>query len=148
MDSVEDALFVYQLASGALLADAHGHQVRLGAETTITITVTSVDGSRSRTYTIVARRLFCLQGLSAERLSQVRFIGGSIAELAACARRLGLSAFYHYQDGSWAAYFLDAPEFLNRPFRNRFAAGLPPGTLLIAKRTTAVSANTEPADAN
>ena len=129
-------------------ADAHGHQVRLGAETTITITVTSADGSRSRTYTIVARRLFCLQGLSAERLSQVRFIGGSIAELAACARRLGLSAFYHYQDGSWAAHFLDAPEFLNRPFRNRFAAGLPPGTLLIAKRTTAVSANTEPADAN
>ena len=129
-------------------ADAHGHQVGLDAETTITITVTSADGSRSRTYTIVARRLFCLQGLSAERLSQVRFIGGSIAELAACARRLGLSAFYHYHAGSWAAYFLDAPEFLNRPFGNRFAAGLPAGTLLIAKRTTAVSANTEPADAN
>ena len=129
-------------------ADADGHQIALDAETTISITVTSADGSRSRTYTIVARRLFCLQGLSAERLSQVRFIGGSIAELAACAGRLGLSAFYHYHDGSWAAHFLDAPEFLNRPFRNRFAAGLPPGTLLIAKRTTAVSATTEPAAAN
>ncbi len=127
---------------------ANGHQVRLAGETTIRITVTSGDGSRSRTYTIVVRRPTCLEGLGSERLSRVRFSGGSIAELEACARGLGVTALYHHGNGTWAAYFLDAPEFLNRPFGQRFADGLPAGAVLTAKRTTPVGATTEQADAD
>ncbi len=127
---------------------ANGHQVRLAGETTIRITVTSGDGSRSRTYTIAVRSPSCLEGLGGERLSRVRFSGGSIAELEACARGLGVTALYHHGNGTWAAYFLDAPEFLNRPFGQRFADGLPAGAVLTAKRTTPVGATTEQADAD
>ena len=33
----------------------------------------------------------------------------------------------------WVAYFLDGPDFLNQPFRNRFADGVPGAALLFAK---------------
>ena len=114
----------------------NGHQVALGAETEITIAVTSGDGSRTKNYRIRVERPPCLTGLSAERLSEVTFVGGSLDELLGCARSFGLDALYHYSDG-WVGFFLEAPEFLNQDFRNRFAEGLPAGEPLIANREPA-----------
>ena len=112
----------------------NGHQVNLQTDTPITITVTSGDGSRTTTYRVLVSRPSCLDGLSTEPLSEVSFVGGSVGELETCARSHNLSAFYHQLDGVWTAFFLDAPEFLSRPFRDRFAEGLSPGETLIAKR--------------
>ena len=112
----------------------NGHQVNLQTDTPITITVTSGDGSRTTTYRVLVSRPSCLEGLSTEPLSAVSFVGGSVGELETCARSHNLSAFYHQLDGVWTAFFLDAPEFLSRPFRDRFAEGLSPGETLIAKR--------------
>ena len=115
----------------------NGHQVTLGSETAITVTVTSADGSRTKAYVVQVSKPPCLSGLTEERLSEVAFAGGSISELEACARSLNVTAFYHYADAVWTAFFLDAPEFLSQSFGNRFAEGLPPDTSLIANREPA-----------
>ena len=114
----------------------NGHQIILEAESTITIAVTSEDGSRTTNYQVQVSKPPCLEGLSEERLSEVSFVGGSVSDLAACARSLDVDALYHQLDGVWTARFLfpDLPEFLSRPFHNRFATGLLPGEGLIAKR--------------
>ena len=82
----------------------------------------------------------CLSGLTDTRLSEVAFAGGAISALEACAYSFDINAFYHQRDGVWTVLFLsaDLPEFLSRPFRNRFPGGLPPGELLIASRPVAV----------
>ncbi len=115
---------------------ANGHQVILGTETEITITVGSADGSRSKSYVVQVSKLTCLSGLTDSRLSEVTFIGAGVGELEACARSAGVDALYHHRDGVWTVLFLfpDLPEFLNQPFRNRFQEGLPPGESLIASR--------------
>ena len=116
----------------------NGHQVALGAETEITVAVTSGDGSRTKSYRIRVEKPPCLTGLTNERLSEVTFVGGSLDELLGCARSLGLDALYHFRDSDgWVGYFLEAPEFLNQDFRDRFAVGLPPGEPLIANREPA-----------
>ena len=51
----------------------NGHQVELGAETEISITVTSSDGSRTKTYRVLVEKPPCLTGLTTERLSEVTF---------------------------------------------------------------------------
>ena len=114
----------------------NGHQVTLQAETAITITVTSADGSRTTSYVVQVSKPPCLDGLTDDRLSEVTFAGGSVSELEACARRFDVSALYHRLDAVWIALFLspDLPEFLSQPFHNRFPDGLPPGELLIANR--------------
>ena len=112
----------------------NGHQVTLGSETAITVTVTSADGSRTKAYVVQVSKPPCLSGLAEDLLSEVTFVGGSVSELEACARSFDVSAFYHYADGVWTAFFLDAPEFLRQSFGNLFAEGLPPDTSLIAKR--------------
>ena len=111
----------------------NGHQVALGGETEITITVTSGDGSRTKSYRIRVEKPPCLTGLTAGRLSEVAFVGGSLDELLGCATSLGLDALYHYSDG-WVAFFHEAPEFLNQDFRDRFAEGMPAGEVLIARQ--------------
>ncbi len=118
----------------------NGNQVNLGAETTITIAVTSEDGSRTTTYRVQISKPTCLEGLSEARLSQVSFVGGSVSDLEACARSANVNALYHLRDGTWTALFLfpDLPEFLSQPFRNRFLQGLVPGEPLIAHRQMAV----------
>ena len=125
----------------------NGHQVALGTEATITITVTSEDRTRTTTYEVLVSKPPCLDGLADERLGEVSFVGGSIAELEACARRVDVTALYHNRDGVWTALFL-FPEFLSRPFRNRFADGFPPGELLIATRQMPVAATAGAAGAN
>ena len=110
----------------------NGHQAAVLDGLDIVISVTSEDGSRTREYRVEIRR--CLSGLSEDRLSTVQFAGGSVSELIACASSLDVNALYHFRDGVWVAYFLDGPDFLNRPFRNRFADGVPGAALLVAKR--------------
>ena len=119
----------------------HGHQVTLGTDRTITVTVTSADGSRTQAYVIQVSKPPCLSALTEERLSEVTFVGGSVTELEACARSFDVSALYHRSDGVWTPLFLlpDLPEFLSRPFRTRFEAGLPPGESLIANRQAAAA---------
>ena len=114
----------------------NGHQISLDIETTINITVASEDGSRTKTYRVLVSKPLCLEGFTEERLGDVSFIGRSVGELEACARSVGVSALYHNRDGVWTALFLfpDLPEFLNRPFHDRFSGGLAPGERLVATR--------------
>ena len=70
----------------------NGHQVALEAGTEISITVTSGDGTRTKSYRVLVEQPSCLRGLTAERLSEVGFVGGSVDDLDRCARALGVTA--------------------------------------------------------
>ena len=59
--------------------------------------------------------------------------GGGVAELAACARNLDVTALYVLHEGEWTPYFVDAPEFVNRPFTELYAGGLPALTPLVVR---------------
>ena len=111
----------------------NGHQVALGAETEISISVTSSDGSRVKSYRILVEKPPCLTGLSTERLSEVTFVGGSVEDLDHCASEQGVAAFFYWTGDSWLLYAPDAPEFLSHQFNQHFPDGLPPGAQLIAK---------------
>ena len=67
--------------------------------------------------------------------------GGSIAELDACARTLGISALYALQDGDYVSYIVGAPLIVNHAFINLFADGVPPLTPLVAKGSSGASAD-------
>ena len=54
-------------------------------------------------------------------------------ELVACAQGRHVAALYARHDGEWVSYMLGAPEFVNRPFYDLFADGLPTVTPLIAR---------------
>ena len=101
----------------------NGHQAALIDGQEITIAVTSEDGSRRLVYRVGISH--CLSGLSDTRLNSVRFVGGSVRALVDCAQSVGVDALYHYRDGVWVAFFLEAPEFLSDPFRGRFADDVP-----------------------
>lgn len=116
---------------------ANGHQTSIVDGPEISVTVRSGDGSRERTYTVQLQD--CLSALAEDRLSRVRFLGGSLEQLAVCLRRLDLSAVYHLRHGVWTALFLDAPAFLSEPFRARFANGVAPGEAFIVARRPAQS---------
>ena len=109
-----------------------GQQVRLEAETEITIAVRSSDGSRTKTYRIHVAKPPCLSNLTSERLSEVTFVGGSLDELGRCAREHGVGAFFYWTGESWLLYAPDAPEFLSRQFRQHFADGVPAGSAFVA----------------
>ena len=112
-----------------------GHHVTLGAETEITITVTSGDGSRIKSYRIRVEKPPCLPGLNSERLNEVAFIGGSVDDLDRCAREQGVVALFYWTGESWLLYAPDAPIFLSRQFRDNFHDGVPPGASFIAANT-------------
>ena len=113
----------------------NGHQVALGEETQITITVSSVDGSRTRSYRVIVEKPRCLDGLTNGHLSDVRFIGGSVDDLGRCAGQHGVVAFFYWTGESWLLYAANAPEFLSRQFTQHFHSGIPPGASLIAAST-------------
>ena len=113
----------------------NGQQVTLATETTITVTVTSADGSRKKTYVIEVSKPPCLSGLTEERLSEVTFVGGSVEDLNRCARELGVVALFYWTGESWLLYAPDAPEFLNRQFEQQFGDGIPVGASVIAATT-------------
>ncbi len=75
----------------------------------------------------------CLRGDGAPGFSLVLYEGGSVEELVECAASRGVSALYTLDDGEWVSYIAGAPEFVNRPFRELFAAGVPAVTPLLAR---------------
>ena len=101
--------------------------------------MTSEDGSRTRDYRI---RLAepgelgsdCLDGLTSERLSRVRFSGGSVEELSDCAAESGVATLFYRAGSRWLIYGSGLPDFLTRGFRARFGLGLPVDTPLVALR--------------
>ena len=121
-------------------ADANpenGHQAAVADRQVVTVTVISPDGSRTRVYQVWLRH--CLSGLSEVGLSAVTYIGGSLTDLADCARDLSVDTLYNYTDNSWTGFFADYPVFLSQPFRDRFANGVAAGQALIASRAAAGS---------
>ena len=120
----------------------NGHQVALEGVEAITVTVTSADGSREKTYRV---RLgdpereatpepwaHCLRGAIAEGFSLVVFEGGSVEELESCAQSRSVTALYALHGGVFVSYILEAPAFVNGPFVELFAEGVPPLTPLVA----------------
>ena len=76
----------------------------------------------------------CLQGEIVEGFNLVVYEGGSVDDLVACARSLGVAALYALHGGVWVSYIVGAPEFVNGEFRELFADGLPVATPLVGKR--------------
>ena len=119
---------------------AEGHQVVLEDVSEITVTVTSADGSRTKVYRV---RLgdtgeqqpapVCLGGAVNVGFSLVVSGGGSIDELEACAQSRNVAALHTLDGGEHVSYILGAPEFVNAPFRELYAEGLPALTPLIAR---------------
>ena len=125
--------------------DANGYQVALRdlSEITVTVTVTSQDGSRSKTYRVrfpetgwdPARDPWphCLRGAVSEGLSLVVYEGGSVEELVSCAESRGIAALYALHEGVYLSYILGAPGFVNRGFVATFGGGVPPVTPLVVR---------------
>ena len=122
--------------------EANGHQVALQDLGEITVTVTSADDNRTRVYRVQfpdtgwdpARDPWphCLRGAVSEGLSLVVYEGGSVEELVGCAESRGIAALYALHEGVYLSYILGAPGFVNQPFVETFAGGLPPITPLVA----------------
>ena len=117
--------------------DTDGRQVAVGRGAEITITVTSADGSRTKTYRVAVAdagpSATCLRGAIAEGFSLVVSEGGSIEDLEACAESRNVTALYALDGGEYVSYILGAPEFVNEGFAGLFADGVPSLTPLIAK---------------
>ena len=127
---------------------AEGYQVALEDLTEITVTVTSADGSRTKTYRVrlgdeeVAEPApeeaagpapECLRGAVAVGFSLIVSAGGSIEDLVACAEGRNVAALYTLDSGEWGSYIVGAPELVNRSFAGLFADGVPALTPLIAR---------------
>ena len=120
--------------------EADGHQVALQDLSEISVTVSSADGSRTKTYRVRLGETEqesvpepwprCIRGDIAVGFSLVVYEGGSVEELEACARNLHVTAVYVNDDGQYLSYILGAPEFVNRSFIELFPDGLPPATPL------------------
>jgi len=120
---------------------ANGHQVAVRAGAPVTVTVTSEDGARTAVYRVWIAEAGeedaepapeCLRGDSGSGFRLVVHEGGSVEQLAACARSRGVVALYALADGGYVAYLPGGPDFFNEPFRKLFPHGLPPGTPLVA----------------
>ena len=125
-----------------------GHQVALEDLTEITVTVTSADGSRKKTYRVrlspeeaagpapeeaAGPAPDCLRGDVAVGFSLVVYAGGSIEDLVACAEGRNVTALYALEGGEYVSYILGAPEFVNEDYRALFADGVPALTPLTVK---------------
>ena len=120
--------------------EADGHQVALQDLGEITVTVTSADGSRTKTYRVrlgeeeaAGPVAGCLRGHIAVGFSLVVYAGGSIEDLVACAEGRNVAALYVLDGGEWVSYIVGAPELVNRSFAGLFAEGLAALTPLIAR---------------
>ena len=122
--------------------EADGHQVALEDLGEITVTVTSQDGSRMKTYRVQfpetawdpARDPWphCLRGAVSEGFSLVVYEGGSVEELVSCAESRDIVALYALHEGVYVSHILGAPGFVNAGFLELFPDGLPPITPLVA----------------
>ena len=108
--------------------EAAGHQVVLAGTEAITLTVTSPDGSRTRSYRVrlpsAPERPGCLRGAVSAGFSLVVYGGGSLGDLVECARTRGVTALYTLSGGEYVSYLVDAPEVANQPFRDLFPGGV------------------------
>ena len=131
--------------------DANGHQVALQDLGEITVTVTSQDGSRKKTYRVQfpetawdpARDPWphCLRGAISEGFSLVVYEGGGVEELVGCAESRDIVTLYVLHEGVYVSYILGAPGFVNAGFLELFPAGLPPVTPLVAGSNGSPSAD-------
>ena len=127
---------------------AEGYQVALEDLTEITVTVTSADGSRKKTYRVLLGQEEaagpapeeaagpapdCLRGDVAVGFSLVVYAGGSVGDLVACAEGRNVTALYTLEGGEYVSYILGAPAFVNEDFRALFADGAPALTPLTVK---------------
>ena len=116
---------------------AEGRQVAVGGGAEITVTVTSADGSREKTYRVAVAdagpSATCLRGAIDEGFSPVVSEGGSIEDLVACAEGRDVTALYTLDGGEYVSYILGAPELVNEGFVALYADGVPALTPLIAK---------------
>ena len=120
--------------------DANGHQVALDRVSEITVTVTSADGSREKTYRVTFGEAeqestpepwaHCLRGDISEGFSLVVCEGGNVEDLVVCAESRGVTALYALHDGVYISYILGAPEWVNAGFAGLFPGGVPPFTPL------------------
>ena len=118
---------------------ANGYQMRLLPGLEITITVTSPNGSRARTYRLLlgqeeatGRAPDCLRGAVTVGFSLVVSARGSVEDLEACARSRNVTALYTLDGGEYVSYILGAPGFVNDRFGELYAGGVPALTPLIA----------------
>ena len=121
--------------------EADGHQIALQDLGEITVTVTSQDGSRMKTYRVQfpetawdpARDPWphCLRGALSEGFSLVVYEGGSVEELVSCAESRDIVALYALHEGVYVSHILGAPDFVNAGFVELFPDGLPPITPLV-----------------
>ena len=101
--------------------------------------MTSADGSRTRSYRVRFGSADeeqepwpdCLRGDIATGFSLVVYEGGGVEQLESCARGLHVTALYVPHDGRYVSSILDAPAFVNQPFRELFPDGLAPVTPLL-----------------
>ena len=116
---------------------AEGRQVAVGGGAEITVTVTSADGSREKTYSVLVEETgpsaTCLRGAIDEGFSLVVSEGGSIEDLVACAESRTVTALYTLDGGEYVSYILGAPATVNEGFDALYANGVPALTPLIAK---------------
>ena len=131
--------------------EADGYQVALEDLTEITVTVTSADGSRKKTYRVrlgpeeaAGPAPDCLRGDVAVGFSLVVYAGGSVEDLAACAEGRNVTALYALSGGEYVSYILGAPAFVNADFRALFADGVPALTPLTVKSDGPPSADPAP----
>ena len=124
---------------------AEGYQVALEDLGEITVTVTSPDGSRKKTYRVHLGETeqesvpepwpHCLRGDVGVGFSLVVYEGGSVEELVSCAESRDVAALYVLNDGVWISFILGAPEVVNRSFRELFPGGIPAVTPLVTRST-------------
>ena len=134
--------------------DANGHQVALEDLGEITVTVTSQDGSRKKTYRVelaeAGPSASCLRGAVSVGFSLVVSEGGRLDDLVACAGSRHVTALYVLDGGEYVSYIVGAPELVNARFVELFPDRVPALTPLIARSdgpatdAPAASAVTEP----
>ena len=122
--------------------EVDGHRVALQDLGEITVTVTSQDGSRMKTYRVRFPETawdpagdpwpHCLRGAVSEGFSLVVYEGGGGAELVGCAESRDIVALYALHEGLYVSHILGAPDFVNAGFLELFPDGLPPITPLVA----------------
>ena len=116
---------------------AEGRQVAVGGGAEITVTVTSADGSRKKTYRVALEETgpsaSCLRGAINEGFNLVVSEGGSVEDLVACAESRNVTALYTLDGGEYVSYILGAPGLVNEGFDALYADGLRALTPLIAK---------------
>ena len=147
---------------------AEGHQLALKDLTEVTVTVTSADGSRTKTYRVrlgpegaagpaaeevvgpapeeeaAGSAASCLRGGGAVGFSLVVSAGGSFEDLVACAEDRNVAALYVLDGGAFVSYILGAPAFVNQSFAGLFADGVPALTPLVARSDGPATADPVP----